>query len=282
MEMSKTTMINETKTFIKTLFTLAEVEKVAIKDINIISDLDDENIMKGFDKCFHDIMSDVDINIWIKLSIKDFSEETPIYKKLLPRLGIDDRIFGVVFQSRTDANIEGLRIVLDSGFRMDLTCFVCCNESTADLPKENIRKHITVKQETNISENWDIDKANSFWFVSIQALAKLYRHDYLIADHLTHMLLMESLVVQMVDRDNKYQTNFHRYGYSEELQYKKVDVSMAGKYFGQGDETFNYIAENLYRAIMSYDKLVGDNNPIYEKRVYVFLEIWDNWSKKFR
>ena len=49
----------------------------------------------------------------------------------------------------------------------------------------------------------------------MQALGKLLRRDYLIADHLAHMLIMEGLVLQMEMRDAKYGTNIHRYGYGE-------------------------------------------------------------------
>ena len=122
------------------------------------------------------------------------------------------------------ASVQGnvLRFVTEEGFRGDLIC----HDGSAE-----------------------IDGADSFWFVAVQVLGKLLRRDYLISAHLSHMLLMETLVTQMVQRDEKYQTNHHRYGYAEALDYRQVDVSPYADLI-EGDETYACIAEQLIRAAL--------------------------------
>ncbi len=257
--------------FIQTLFGLSEVYKVAIKDIVISSPEDMENIEKGLALCYHDKLSDVDVNAWVRVSYADFQRQTPLYRNYLKRLGLWEEIFGLLFVERSSdgSGKEGLRICLKSGFRMDFTCFVRCDEDIPDLPKEDL------KQQTDIYEKQD--KADAFWFIAVQALAKLLRRDYLIADHLSHMLLMEGLVLQMEERDEAYQTNFHRYGYAEKLAYRDIDISGCEKYLKSNDDTYRQIAENLCRAVLSYDKLAALASPLYQERSGVFWEIWDSY-----
>ena len=284
MIINKDTMEHSTLNFLNTLFRLPEIEKVAIKDVVIQSPNDYDNIKKGIDLCYHDNLSDVDFNVWVKLNPEDFYGETPVYKRYFPRLGLENEIFGVVFMERNDNenNKEVLRICLKSGFRMDLICFTRCDENTAPLPKEDLRSRIQVHRPQNFWPDWDLDKADSFWFVSIQALVKLLRKDYLISDHLSHMLLMEGLVIQMQDRDNRYQTDFHRYGYAEQIVYRNVDISNYNKYLTGPDDTYSHIAENLCRAAISYDDLAADANPLYEKRSHLFFEIWECYDLYYR
>ena len=122
------------------------------------------------------------------------------------------------------ATVQGnvLRFVTKEGFRGD----IICHGASAELPG-----------------------ADGFWFIAVQALGKLLRRDYLISAHLAHMLLMETLVEQMVRRDEQYGTNFHRYGYGEELDYRKADVTPYADLMA-GDDTFACIAEKLIRAAL--------------------------------
>ena len=106
------------------------------------------------------------------------------------------------------------------------------------------------------------------------------RKDYLIADHLAYMLLMEGIVVQMVMRDNQYGTNVHRYGYGEELAYLNVDMKGAEVFKTKNDKVYNAIVEHLYAAVVSYDQLVQKVNPLYMSRKDVFFEIWRTYIKK--
>lgn len=282
MIINKETMEHGALRFIETLFSLPEVEKVAIKDVIIQSPNDYGNIKKGLTLCYHDNLSDVDFNAWLRLSPEDFNGDTPIYKRYFPRLGLENEIFGIAFVERIDNESckEGMRICLKSGFRMDFTCFTRCDKNALSLPKADLRTSTKIHQPQNIWADWDLDKANSFWFVAIQALAKLLRHDYLISDHLSHMLLMECLVLQMEDRDNVYQTNFHRYGYSEQIDYKDINISHCEKYLTNQNSTYNYIAQNLCKAVICYDNLVTTSNTLYQKRSDIFFDIWDSYLYK--
>lgn len=87
---------------------------------------------------------------------------------------------------------------------------------------------------------------------------------------------MECLVLQMVDRDNIYQTKFHRYGYSEQIDYKNINISHCEKYLTHHDDTYNHIVQNLCRAVICYDKLVTASNTLYQKRSDIFFDIWDS------
>ena len=282
MIINKETMEHGAIRFIKTLFSLPEIEKVAIKDIIIQSPDDYDNINKGLALCYHDNLSDVDFNAWFRLSPEDFHGDTPIYMKYFPRLGIEDEIFGVIFQERIDNECckEGMRIVLKTGFRMDFTCFSKCDEKAENLPKADLRTNLKTQQSQNLWPDWDLDKANSFWFTSILALSKLLRYDYLISDHLSHMLLMECLALQMVDRDNLYHTNFHRYGYAEQIEYKDTNISHCEKYLTNHDDTYNHIVRNLCKAAICYDNLVATSNTLYQKRSDIFFDIWDCYLKR--
>lgn len=262
-------MEQETVNFLEKLFSLNEIEKVALKEVDISFLGRTENIKRGFDECFHDCLSDVDINIWVRLHAKDFNDKdkTPIYKTFFPRLQIDDAVFGIIFQDRNRAeNTEVLRICLKTGFRIDLICHLRCDQDAPVLPEKDLWKGSPRGSES----------ADAFWFKAVQDLVKLLRHDYLIADHLTHMLLMEGLVLQMEERDAMYGTNFHRYGYGEELVYRRLDITDCRKYWGAEDETCSHIAANLIRAVISYDLLSARSDGKYYKRKDQFFAIWDS------
>jgi hypothetical protein len=113
------------------------------------------------------------------------------------------------------------------------------------------------------NDNWPAENINRFWFVQIQALGKLYRKDYLISCHLANMNCNETLVMQMVLRDLKYGTNHHRYGYAEELEYMK-DLGKVP--YRTGDQTFDRIADYLYAAALTYDRLIKKFYPHYHNR----------------
>ena len=118
---------------------------------------------------------------------------------------------------------------------------------------------------------WSINKVDEFWFVMVQALGKLYRKDYLISAHLANINVNETLVQQMVLRDIEYGTNHHRYGYSEELNYRKYEGENP---FLTGDDTFDGIACKLYAAAKAYDELTKEFYPEYEARSEVLFNIW--------
>ena len=111
--------------------------------------------------------------------------------------------------------------------------------------------------------------------MQIQALAKLYRKDFLIGDHLANMSLNETLVQQMVIRDIKYGTNHHRYGYEDELDYIKYKNKFP---IYTSNERFNLIADKLYCAALSYDELTKSFYSEYKARSTYFFEIWNSYE----
>ena len=125
------------------------------------------------------------------------------------------------------------------------------------------------------NSNWPLENINRFWFIQIQALGKLYRKDYLISNHLAHINCNDTLVMQMVLRDLKYGTNHHRYGYSDEPEYIK---DLGKNPYKNNDETFNRIADYLYAAALSYDRLAKIFYPEYQDRSEVFFAIWDQYE----
>lgn len=275
--MNKERMEQETVRFLKILFSLEEVEKIVIKKHVIASPEDMENIQKAISDSYHDHLSDVDLKIWVKLNPGDFYMGMPVYKAYFPRLQISDEIFGIIFQERDPAeNREGLRICMKSGFRMDLSFYLQCDENADRLPECDWRQKEPDGARDDSEAALDVEKADSFWFIAVQALTKLLRRDYLIADHLSHMLLMEGLVLQMEERDKKYGTIFHRYGYAEELTYRTVSLTDYEKYLQGGDENYRHIAANLVRAAVSYDRLASHADNRYMKRTDSFFEIWDS------
>ena len=119
------------------------------------------------------------------------------------------------------------RIIFRSGMRYDFGFEFCFEDGvTVDLGTAPAYAE---------NANWPLENIRRFWFVQIQALAKLYRKDYLISAHLANMNCNEILVMQMVLRDLKYGTNHHRYGYAEEAEYVKELGRMS---YRSGDASF--------------------------------------------
>ena len=82
----------------------------------------------------------------------------------------------------------------------------------------------------------------------------------------------DTLVMQMVMRDLKYETSHHRYGYAEELEYVK---ELGKTPFKNDYKTFNRIADHLYAAALAYDRLVKYFYPEYKPRSELYFSIWD-------
>lgn len=279
MIINKQTMAEEARNFLKVLFSLPEVEKVAIKEVVISSIEDEEHINEGLELCYHDRFSDVDLSIVVKINPIDFYGEMPLYHNFLPRLQLGDKLLGMNFSTRFNLGMheECLRICLKSGFHMDLVCWIYCDHTALPLPQSDRRIKVANKQAGNLWEDWSLEKVEKFWFIAVQALGKLMRKDYLIADHLSHMLLMEGLVIQMEMRDNLYQTTIHRYGYKEDLAYLDIDLQEAEVFMLTDEPIHNRIAEQLYRAVVAYDLLVQKSNESYRSLVDTFIEIWKSY-----
>ncbi len=140
------------------------------------------------------------------------------------------------------ASVQGnvLRLVTRQGFRADIICYGAAAE---------------------------LENADAFWFIAVQALGKLLRRDYLIAAHLSHMLLMDALVEQMAQRDEEYHTNYHRYGHSEALRYLQTDDAAYADLM-VGDPTYAHIARQLVRAALCHN---GSEN---------YFAIWRGYLKE--
>lgn len=259
-KISRKLMYQEAKKMLQSLFSLPELEKIIIKGVQIASLEDEHNISRAFHNCYHDMYSDVDIEMKIELNQSEYNSTSPIYADCLARLGLDNDILGMSHYC-TEERGEVIRLCKTNGMRFDLIISAECREGIPLLPHSNISE--------------DMEKINNFWFVAVQALGKLMRKDYLIASHLAHMLIQEGLVLQMIIRDNEKNTNYHRFGYEEELEYLTIlnqeDISFANT----SDDKFNHIARLLYSAVKSYDILrLSFKDSLYKSRLENYLEIW--------
>jgi len=243
------------------LLALPEVEGVKLCDIVICNNENKEaNVKAAINKSYHDIYSDSDICIIVNLPVN--SKITPLeYMKHPSRFGITpDKYLG--FVNNVDSGIY--RIIFRDGTRYDFGFEFTYDESYKELELLN-------EPERYSNSEWPIEKIDEFWFVMIQALGKLYRKDYLISSHLTNININETLVQQMILRDAIYGTNHHRYGYGEELIYRRYEEQCP---FRTDDDTFNMIAKKLYAAALAYDNLSKQFYPEYEMRSNIFFGIW--------
>lgn len=176
---------------------------------------DEASLHRAADACWHDPLSDADLCVELA--------DAPRGWELLRALGLEERLLGASLQPGRDAEV--LRVVLTDGFRMDL---ICTGGSGDAAPPPD---------------------ALEAAFVAVQALAKLLRRDHLIAAHLAHRLLMDSLVRQMVLRDEAHGTNHHRFGYAEELDYRGANISPWESLWAGEGETHRHVAELLARAV---------------------------------
>ena len=205
-------------------------------------------IEAAMDACWHDGYSDIDMKV-----LATGGPNHPL--DWLEPVGVDEAHclgFLVVPESRT------CRIVFREGFRYDITVAVPDAAPVQD----------TQTLEPSL---WPRAAVNRFWFVLVQALGKLYRQDYLIARHLAHMQLNETLVQQMVLRDIRLGTRHHRYGGREEAVYQRY-VGMCP--FRTGDTAFDEIAGLLYCAARAYDELLKAFYPVETARTPDFEKIW--------
>lgn len=265
MEISKQMMMGNFEQFVQHMFTLPEISRIYVKDILIEKEQSasefHQRIEYIMEKSYHDVCSDVDVNIQVQLSPAD-SVTPDAYMKRISRYGFKrDTCLGILYIPENHV----YRIIMKNGMRYDLIFSFTENEKA--LPIEAVMD----------SEEREPDKADGFWFIQIQSLAKLYRGDFLISDHLVNMNLNETLVLQMILRDEKYNTNFHRYGYREKLEYLHyLDSNCI--YAGE-DTVFNSIANKLYAAALAYDSLAEQYMENYEKRSHLFFDIWDCYAE---
>ena len=253
--------------YLAEIFEHPEVISCCAKKVEITRETLVEAGKKAFEASFHDLYSDVDLSVRVRLPI-DGSVTPEEYNKRIDRFGVTiDTALGWMFVP--DNHVY--RIIFKNGMRYDLLFeFEYSDEAGLSLGE----------QVNSADENpdWPVENINRFWFIQLQALGKLYRRDYLISAHLANMNCNDTLVMQMIMRDKKYGTNHHRYGYSEELEY----VKQLGKVpYKTEDATFNRIADLIYAAALACDDLVKNFYPDYQGRSADFFAIWD-WYESCR
>lgn len=148
--------------------------QISIENISLKLNNDERIIDTAIDECYHDKYSDIDIKLRFNKIVTITLDDLKINK-----------IFGIKYEESEDGLV--IRLVKNNGVRYDIVLL-------------GIRNFETIKQERTV-----LNKKNQV--LSVMALGKLMRSDYLIADHLAHMLCMEVLVEQMVDRDVEKGTN---------------------------------------------------------------------------
>ncbi len=202
-EINKNIIYQELKTKIDKIFSLPETSAVKIKNIVIEKTQDKDYIYKmakqAVEISYHDVLSDIDMSVMVKLSSKDTITKEQ-YVKMLDRYGITrDYCLGLVYIPENTM----YRIILRNGMRYDL--------SFEFIYDDNVNNIIAISNTfiEKDNEKWPLANIDRFWFVQVQALGKLYRNDFLISDHLANININETLVQQMVLRDIKYGTNFH-------------------------------------------------------------------------
>lgn len=266
--MDKTAFEKELRELLNRLFALSVTKRISVKEIPVASVCDEAAIRRGVDACWHDSYSDADLHVWMEEAGNAYRGSA--YRTYLPRIFEKEQILGASLAGRDAAPHEireTLRVCLKDGFRADLIIHI--RTENPALPGETV--YLTPEEER-------FEAADRFWFCAVQALGKLMRGDYLIADHLSHALIMEGLVLQMQERDREHNTSFHRYGYREPLVYREGQG--IGQQLCHADETFCHIADNLYRAVVSYERLMKDMCPQYEERSRFFFSVWETYLKR--
>ena len=248
------------------IFAHPEVVNATVKEVVITRETMEEAGKNAFNASFHDLYSDVDISVKIRLP-EDGSVNADEYMKRIDRFGVnEDTALGYMF---VPAN-QVWRIIFKNGMRYD---FIFDFEYSG-----NAAPDMGTAPSKEDNPDWPIDNINQFWFIQIQALGKLYRKDHLISSHLANMNCNYTLVMQMTIRDRKYGTNHHRYGYSEELEYLK-DLGKVP--YKSDDPAFNTIADHIYAAALAYDRLAKNFYPEYRDRSEDFFAIWD-WYESIK
>ena len=245
--------------YLGVIFMRPEIISACVKGNVITRETAEENVRQAFEAGFHDVFSDTDMSLKVSLP-KDGSVTPEEYLKRVDRFGItNDTALGLMFVPENNV----CRVVFKNGMRYDLRFeFIFEGDESVELGP-------FAGEDDN--PDWPVENINRFWFIEVQALVKLYRKDHLISAHLANVNCNDTLVMQMIMRDQKYSTNHHRYGYSEQLEY----VSDLGKMTYKSDDmNFNRIADRLYAAALTYDRLVTHFYPGYQARSNEFFDIW--------
>lgn len=243
------------------LFRQPECLRLEIRQVSISREdfaqpqIRDRLLSEAMDASWHDAFSDIDMTVGVRCI-----QEPPL--DWLRRAGVDEsHCLGFFCVPESGA----CRVVFRDGHRYDFSIV------TETQPQQRLPVGGSPEQ-----PRWPREAVNRFWFVQVQALGKLYRQDYLIARHLAHMQLNETLVQQMVLRDLRLGTNHHRYGGREEAVYQQY---MGECPAGTGEAAFDEIASLLYCAARAYDELTRAFYPDEAARTPVWLNIWQQYEQ---
>ncbi len=251
--------------FMNLVFNVSEVRYIRVQGVEFERQAyEKEKLELAIERSYHDCFSDVDMHIGVALPTQNEEELREYKRNWIEHIGIQqkDRL-GCYYEPKS----EIVRCVLKNGMRYDIGY-----EFYLDENRDSIRY-----KKTKIEDNpdWPIEKIERFWFNQILALGKLYRKDYLLSDSCANTDLSETLLQQRVLRNIKHGKTSHRYGYGEELLYKRF---MNKCVFKSDDSTFNEVADKIYAAALAYDELIKNFYPIGQERSGVFFEIWESYD----
>lgn len=216
--------------------------------------------------CWHDVLSDIDAHVCLRMAREDIAAYAT--SSGAERLGFArGDVLGMCISGGETAPLY--RVVRRDGMRFDLSLELICDDA---ISPSGIAPYVE-REVIDAGRYWPRPterQIDAFWFVQVQALGKLLRGDYLIADHLTNCQVNETLVMQMRMRDDAAGTNVHRYGGRESLAYRSAH---APKFFA-GDDTARSIADRLAAAAIAFDELTVQLCPDYVPRAECFFAIW--------
>lgn len=266
MIISKEVMEKELLALAGRAFSMPEVQRIRIRgEVLQRGETLAERVKEAVDISWHDCMSDVDLCMDVYINIDSHVTDEG-YMARLDRFGLSRNI--CLGRSFIPEN-KMWRVVMKNGMRYDIGFTFEYDDNGPMLP-------MLLWPEEEKEESWPQEKSDRFWFIQVQALGKLFRRDYLIADHLAHMCLNETLEQQMVLRDREKGTNHHRYGDGEDRAYEKYLDKCP---LLTGNESHDRIARKLYAAAVAYDEMMTGFCPEWEKKTPVLTEIWQCYAQ---
>ena len=262
--LSKGSMEAAFEKYLETVFGHPEIVSAGVRDITIRREDFRETGKRAFEAGFHDGYSDIDLSVKVRLP-SDGSVTPEQYMGRIDRFGVDAAAaLGWCFVPEHNM----YRIVFRDGMRYDFGfAFEYAGRAGLDLGG--------TPDAGGQNDRWPAENINRFWFVQVQALGKLYRKDHLISCHLANMNCNETLVMQMVLRDIRYGTSHHPYGHGEEPEYVK---DLGKTPYRTGEAAFDRIADHLYAAALTCDRLAREFYPRSPGRSGAFFAIWDGYE----
>ena len=147
--------------FLQDVFKHPEVISCCVKKIVITRETLEESGRKAFDASFHDLYSDVDLSVRVRLP-KDGSVTAGEYTKRIDRFGVtEDTALGWMLVPENQV----YRIIFYNGMRYDFI-FEFEYSDDASLTLEDAPASV----EDNAA--WPFENINRFWFIQLQASLK--------------------------------------------------------------------------------------------------------------